>query len=636
MIKKNNYKRQMMKRNKYIVAIILAVATLITTTSCRDDFADINQDPSSVTQGTPDYLFSQGILEFEPADYPYWFYNASEIFKWIQVAVPTEGITSTLVNGASLQKFKSIDILKYANELEYVLSQMPSEQSAIYQNYVAALNVLCVYMGIFDSDFIGNIPYTEGGRALHGGTLTPKYDKVEDLYSLWLTSLDKDIQTLTTATGQTFVAAQDPVYAGNASRWAKLANSLKLKIAARLISQDKARALAIAKEVAASSVGVMDGANDDFLFNKSIANSKDNNWVYHWENDILRELGGSQTVIDFMVNNRDPRVRFVFRKNDWNSKIVQAFFDAKRQDDVPKYILDNVEYEVNGDGTYQFKSWKGAGEPWVRYQGFPLAFNAAQQAGIYGDWFNFSVQCRLGDKTFYPHSEFQKEMIQGRIDFTLKTAPGDPVIEDRDDIPWYGMYMTTAEVNLYLAEFKLLGADLPGSASDYFNKAVRASVEEYDRMARMNKIPYYGTTYNYDPFEKVIDLQSGEIETMMENEDYQLTGNNTADLEKVYLHQILHFFMQPIDMYSTARRSGVPVLNSTLFPREDYTENQIPTSSIPRRMALSQPSPTDLMFDVLTNSYAEQGYSVGSGDRLNSERVWQDKGAPQWGEGPKI
>ena len=35
------------------------------------------------------------------------------------------------------------------------------------------------------------------------------------------------------------------------------------------------------------------------------------------------------------------------------------------------------------------------------------------------------------------------------------------MIQDIEDNPWYGMYMTTAEVNLYLAEFKLLGANLP-------------------------------------------------------------------------------------------------------------------------------------------------------------------------------
>ena len=153
-------------------------------------------------------------------------------------------------------------------------------------------------------------------------------------------------------------------------------------------------------------------------------------------------------------------------------------------------------------------------------------------------------------------------------------------------------------------------------------------------MAGLNKIPYYGTTYNYDSNEKSIDLKTGEIETMMSHTDYQLTGDKATDLEKVYIQQILHFSLLPIEQYTTARRSGVPVINSKILPRVNYSE--VPTSSIPRRMALSAPSPTDLMYNILIESYKEQGFTVGSGTILNSERLWQDKAAPQWGEGPKF
>ena len=428
-------------------------------TGCKDDFSELNQDPSAVTTGTPSFLFAQAVLEFEPSDYTYWFYNASEIFQWVQTMVSQSGVTSSIADGASFQGFKSIEGLRYVNELEYVRAQMSAEESAQYESYSAALNVLAIYMGVFDSDFIGNIPYTESAKANHGGTLTPKYDKLEELYSLWLTTLDKAIVTLTTAENQAFEASQDVIYKGKKEKWAKLANSVKLKIAARLISQNKEKALSIAQEVANSSAGYLDGSEDDFLFNKATYNSSSNDKAYHWNQRVLRSVGASQTVIDFMVNNLDPRVRFIYTKNGWNSKIVQLFFDAKRQDDVPQYILDNVDYEVGTDGIYQFKAWKGAGEPWVRYYGLPLAFNARQQAGTYGDWFNYDINCKYdANHTYIPWCRFQEEMLHGRIEFTYPTRPEDAVIEDKAQNPWYGMYLTTSEVNLYLAEFKLLGA----------------------------------------------------------------------------------------------------------------------------------------------------------------------------------
>ncbi len=625
-----------MKNISKIASFLLAGSSLLMT-GCQDDFAEVNVDPSSVTEGNVGYLFSQGVLEFEPSDYTYWFYNANQIYNWMQIMVPVESVTSTIFEGGTGAS-SSIRVLKYLNEIKYTRSQMPQEESAAYAQYEAAMNVLCIYMGIFDSDFIGDIPYTESAQALHGGTLTPKYDRIADLYDLWLKQLDENISAFTTTEKQEFDPVQDPIYGGQASKWAKLANSLKLKIAARLISQDRARALRIAEEVVNASCGYINGEADDFLFNKATNNTSNNDYVYHWSNGILQSSAGSQSIIDLMVNNLDPRVRFIFQKNDWNSKVVQLFFDAKRQDDVPSYIMDKINYTVGTDGTYKFESWKAPGEPWVRYHGLPLAFNAGQQAGIYGDWFNYSINCKYDDNyTYMPFSMFQTEQVYGRIDFTLPVASGDAVIQDVDDMPWYGMYLTTAEVNLYLAEFKLLGANLPQTASEYFNTALRASVEEYDRLASLNRIPYYGTTYNYDPNEKVIDLQEGEIETMMSHEAYQLTGNKAEDLEKVYVQQTLNFLMSPVDAWVTCRRAGIPKIGSSIWNREDYAANGLPVTEVPRRTVLSAPSPTDLMYDILMQAYEAQGFSIGSANGvLNTERVWQDQGAPQYGEGPSL
>lgn len=625
-----------MKKLKYLTIILTVMSIFLYNTSCKDDFAEVNTDQATITSGNPSFLFAQAILEFKPQDYLYWFYNASEIFQWVQTGVSTGGVTSTLADGAPAQSFKSIDVLRYANELKYVRSLMDEEESAKYAQYSAALDILTIYMGIYDTDFTGDIPYTEAAQAAQGGTLTPKYDRVESLYNLWLGNLDEDIQVLTTATNQVFLGAQDMIYGGDTNKWARLANSLKLKIAARLINKDRAKALQIASSVVNSPVGVISNESQDFLFNKATSSTANNDYVYNWNNAVLQTVGGSITMVDFLIDNLDPRVRFIFQKNHWNSKVVQLFFDAEREDDVPHFIMENVNYEIDGDGIYQFISWKGVGEPWVRYYGLPLEFNAGQQAGLYGDWFNYTVRSRYDENHIYrPYSMFQTEMLYGRIDFSYPITPGDPAIRDTEDVPWWGMYMTSAEVNLYLAEFALLGASLPESAATYYNRAVEASVRNYDRLAANNMIPYYGTTYGgYDPHEKAIDLQSGEIETMMASPQYQLTGNTASDLEKVYLQQIVHFTLQPIDQYTTARRSGVPVIGSDLFPRMTYS--QVPTSAIPRRMALNQPSPTDLMYDILIQSYQDQGLSVGSGTILNSERIWQDIGSPQWGEGPNL
>lgn len=622
-----------MKNYKNLFAAALLGGAMLTVSSCADDFADVNTKKDAISTGTPEYLLGQAIMEFDPASYTYFFFNSVNFAYAVQTAVPSSSATETIIEGSSQQGYKNIAVQNYLYMIKYELSQMAPEDAARYQQVEAIVKLLATYLGIYDTDFCGDIPYTEASQARYGGTLTPKYDAVKDLYELFLADLDECIKAFTTATDQYALSTQDVVYGGDMTKWAKLANSLKLKIAARLIHQDFAKAKSIVAQVKSASCGVMDGAADDFLFNKCATNNYNSDYAYQTGNG-LAAIYPSDRMINFLIDNQDPRVRFIYRKNSWNSKVVDAFLAADKA--VPSFIMENVETEVI-DGKTRFKAWKGLGEPWVRYHGYPLNYNVGTDPA-FADWFN-SKNAQFDDNHSYTRvSSLQEEMLRGRVDFTVPTAPQDDaiVIQDTEDVPWWGMYMSTAEVNLYLAEFAIYeGATAQAQA--YFQKAVQASVEEYDYLAAQNKIPYYGKTYGYDPFEATIDLKNGEIETLLGMGAYQLTGDKDADLEKVFLQQIIHFSLQPIEMFVTGRRSGCPKFDSDLLPRFDYSAYNIPASDFPRRTSVSEPSPTDLMYDNIWAAYKSQGFSTTPGRGiLNSERIWQDQGAPQWGAGPNV
>lgn len=628
----------MKKHKSLLTTTFVSIAMMMS--SCNDDFAEMNQSKDSINSADPTYLFAQAVLEFEPSPYMLWFSNVSGFYYATQTAVPSGSITDAVIEGSERQGIQTISVLNYVNALKYERSLMSSSESAQYEGIEAAMNVLAVYLGIYDTDICGDIPFTEAANARYGGTLTPKYDRVKDLYSLWIETLDQAITTFTNAdaTNQITLGKQDIIYNGDWGKWAKLANSLKLKIAVRLLFQNYEEAASIASSVVSNPCGVLDGEEDDFLFHKAEDNTSSDDYVYHWNNTTLWYTGvcASLPVVDFLLENQDPRIRFFYEKNDWNAEIVNYFLTEGRKQDIPSFIMENVETEVV-DGVEIFKSWKGLGEPWVRYYGLPTAYNAQTNNAEYGEWFNYSINTKAGSKTYRPYCRFQEEMLRGRNDFTLPTTPDGPVIEDTEDNPWYGMYLTTAEVNLYLAEFATYGVNGMGSASTYFNKAVRASVEEYDRLAKLNKIPYYGKTYGYDSHEKSIELKEGEVDALMAHSTYQLTGDKESDLEKIFIQQLLHFTYQPVDQFTTGRRSGIPKFNSSLWARQNYADHNMPVSYYPRRTSVSDPLPTDLMYENIQESYQNQGFSTAlTKGILNSERLWQDEGAPQWGEGPKL
>ena len=136
-----------MKKIKFI-AIITFGCVLMTVTSCRDDMAEINTDPSQISEGNIPYLFAQAVIEFEPSGYLYWFYNAPMMYRWGQMGVPTGGFTSnyTETTATGEQGSQYIRVLNYARDIQYWRSQMEKGDSEKYANTLH-VDILTVYLG---------------------------------------------------------------------------------------------------------------------------------------------------------------------------------------------------------------------------------------------------------------------------------------------------------------------------------------------------------------------------------------------------------------------------------------------------------------------------------------------------------
>lgn len=625
-------------------AAALLTATLILTASCSaDEYAKINTDPSIINKADVKYLFTQEQVAYQPFDYLFWFYDANYVSKFAQAYTPS-GSFGDLFNqmgelGGAGSRY--VETKKYEKEIHKTIDEMDSEKAKQYQDIRAMANTLSVYMALYDCDMYGSMPYSEAVNFRYGGTLTPKYDSQKELFDQWISEIDADIKTLAAhKESQATLGDNDLAYNGNTSKWLKFANGVKLKLAVRLLHQDRARAIKLAEEVGASEANIMSSIEDDYVYNKGTGGDGGDN-TYGTGNDV--GLGAtSKNVLDFMKKNHDPRMLVMFTKNSFNSEVIQAFFDAQAKGDtkcaVPQYILDNVNYTTDASGHKHFTSWKGDGEPWVRYYGIPIGINLNDDKNYIGAN-NYFVSTRWqvtdGDasKTYRPYSTFNEEMVRGRVDFTFPTAPKGKVVQDTEDNPLYEMTLSTAEVNLYLAEFKLLGANLPKSAASYFKTGVEASAKAYNRLATLNKIPYYNQAHCNDPFDKPVTYGDTEIANMMANADYQLTGNKAADLEKIYIQLYLHFYYQPLEQFVTVRRTGIPKVGSNLIPWVSMKAS----TEIPRRFYITEPKDFNKMKPFIIAAAQEQGFTFTDGQNpslLNTERVWYDKGAPNFGEGP--
>lgn len=626
---------------KILTAAALACG-LVCLSSCRDEFAELNSKPSDISNPDIKFLFTQCQVKFEPADYQPWFnsFRISEV--WIQSGVANSGnsasanafdVTST---GGSGCGYMVNNVLHYANEIRYQISLMNEADKAKYEYIQYLCNPLCVFLSMEDSDVYGSRQYSEAKMYDYGGPMLPKYDTQEELFDIWLKQLDETIAYLTTHNITGMLSSQDIIYKDDLGKWAKLANSLKLKIAARLIHVDKARAIKIVNEAAASPAGFIENFEDDFVYNRG------KNDV-HWNNNYNERNAGSQQLIDFMIKNADPRLFYFFTKNDYNSNVVQGFLD-QRPDKLPSYIAENIETEEVG-GKKVFKGWKAPGEPWVRYYGLPSKIDAGED--INDDHFDKSgdrfhlLSSSDAKKTYNPISLLNQELIKGGFKYTYPDVPDVAPVQDIEPYGWYGLYFSAGETNLYLAEFKLLGANLPKSANDYYRAGVEQSVRGYDYVAGKNHIPYYDVTYANDKHDKSIKLTENMVTEMMSRDIYKLTGDIKKDLEKIYIQQYIHYMMLPNDQYVTSRRSGIPMRNSEILPWVEFSASLGASYKIPRRYSVSKPLDTDLLKDITIAAYEAQGYTYDgvnsyASETLNKERIWYDKGAPEFGEGPNV
>lgn len=624
-------------RHKILIAAIVASAGVFS--ACQDDFADLNSKPSDISTPNIRFLFTQCASAFQPADYAQWYGGFNNMSTWSQATVPSGGNSVNLnrpdteSNGCG---YRVNEVLRYANEIRYQISQMTDEQKKQYEYIQYLCNPLLVYLSIQDADMYGSRQYSEAEMARYTDPplLLPKYDTQEELFNIWIKELDETLSYLNNNAITDVLAAQDFIYKGDLKKWAKLTNSLKLRIAQRLLTKDKARAIKLVEEAATNPAGFVSSLDDDFVFNKG---KRDNNW-----NNEISVGAGSKQLIDFMVKYRDPRMFYFFMKNDYNSNVVQGYFDINKE--LPSYIAANVDYTtVNGKKV--FSGWKAPGEPWVRYYGFPSEIGAKQNSK-YADYFDPSstilmLPNKQGTPKTYTAAAFRnRESIKGLFTYTYPDVPDVTPVEDKEQYGWYGLYFSSGEANLILAEFKLLGASLPGTAQQYLTDGVKLSTQGYDFVAGKNHLPYYDNPYVNDKFDKSIKL-TPEMLADMTGDAYTLTGDKLKDLEKVYIQQYIHYLMAPMDQYVTVRRSGVPVRNSDLLPMLDFDQQLGSSYVIPRRFPVTAPSPSDLLYDITLKAYEAQGYTYTGTEAINPsvlsrERVWYDDAAkaPAFGEGP--
>jgi hypothetical protein len=201
------------------------------------------------------------------------------------------------------------DVLKNLNESSKVITNteyLSTENPAIKKNKLAIVEIMTVYSYSVLVETFGNVPYTQ---ALNLDNKLPKYDDGLTIYKDLLTRLNAAIANID-QTAESFGRA-DNMYQGDAGKWYRFANSLKLRMGMLLSDVDAATAKATV-EAAAPKAFTSNSDNATLVYGISAPNT---NPIYA---DLVasgrHDFVPTSTIVDAMNTLNDPRLPMYFEK----------------------------------------------------------------------------------------------------------------------------------------------------------------------------------------------------------------------------------------------------------------------------------------------------------------------------------
>ena len=312
-----------MKRININRTVMICVAgMLLALTACKKDFDKINSSPNTpltvpnstlltgAEKGLMDYtwdrwwngttgmLLAQYYAENQYTDESqYQFRNTTIKDYWglfYAGGVPDQFSQSTVT--FPLGGLKELQTIIEKCQTDTITNKT----SGNLKNQIAVALLLQAWTFQNMTDVWGDIPFSEALKDTRN--TQPKYDKQSDIYPGLLVLVDSALKIMDV---NQFDLQGDMIYGGDMSKWAKFANSLKIRIAMRMSSK---RPDLAGPAVAAAAAGAFTSNADNALFPYTTGSPNYNPLYYDRAITGRKDFCSSNTIIDVMNSLSDPRL----------------------------------------------------------------------------------------------------------------------------------------------------------------------------------------------------------------------------------------------------------------------------------------------------------------------------------------
>ena len=286
--------------------IIISMLTVITLSGCRK-YLDVNQNPNVPSDVSENLLLAP--LEAGVSQYIAAGNAASLVNQWMQNCVPNQPLPNTvnyMVTSSTFDDFWNSHYVVLLNNLNILDKQATANGNL---KYAGIAKVLTAYTLGSATDLWGDVPYSEAFSGT--GNTTPAYDKQEDIYKSIQSLLDEAITQLNSGTGTT-PGADDYYYAGNMTKWVKMAYTLKARYYMHLTKAPGYDAATQANLALTALANGMSSNDDDCAFTYNGTSTSSNAWYLHFYNTSTLVL--SSYYVDSLIKHNDPRLPYLVSK----------------------------------------------------------------------------------------------------------------------------------------------------------------------------------------------------------------------------------------------------------------------------------------------------------------------------------
>lgn len=375
------------------------------------------------------------------------------------------------------------------------------------------------------ADIYGPLPYT---RAMQGGDAVP-YDDMKTLYITFLAELEESVNDLTTfvdtqGADASRLSSFDIVCKSDHKQWIRFANSLRLRLAMRIVKVEPAMAKTTAEAAVSHKYGV------------------------------LKVGDPNVEVIDATVQNPLNEVNFAYGDTPAGALLVNMLkgYDDPR---LPKYVTP-IGWLENKD----------------------ILDKNETPTGNLGKYIGIRQGIIIPDKSDYV---MYSTVNMPRDKHTDQSGDKEQIT---NALPW----MKVAEVYFLRAEGALRGWQMDGSAQALYEEGIKVSFDEFgvsqsDYQAYINNDS--GVVEDYvDPFNSANNIQALDKATVKWNN----ASNNEDKLHKIINQKWLSMYPEGQEAWSEFRRTGYPKLFPVANNFSANTESGIAEGEFVKRLRFTR------------------------------------------------